>query len=63
MSIMIAVPIQEIEQELCEMINEGLVKAKINRVTGLIKFKSNETSAQILNSWANGLHTLLNMTD
>jgi len=51
------------ESELCEMINNKLVYAKINRLDGVIIFKQKKNENEFLNEWRFDVHKILDLVD
>jgi len=51
------------ESELCEMINNKLVFAKINRLDALIDFRKKKNENEILNDWRFDIHKILDLVD
>lgn len=51
------------ENELCEMINNKLVFAKIDRLSKVILFKQKTNENEILNEWRVDVHKILDLVD
>lgn len=54
---------QTTEQELCEMINNKMVVAKIDRINGIISFKHKKNENEIMNEWVYDVNKLLDIVD
>eukprot|EP01015_Nassula_variabilis_P009175 TRINITY_DN1726_c0_g1_i1.p1 TRINITY_DN1726_c0_g1~~TRINITY_DN1726_c0_g1_i1.p1 ORF type:complete len:431 (-),score=65.69 TRINITY_DN1726_c0_g1_i1:170-1462(-) len=57
------VPKEEVEVEICEMINIGLIFAKIDRVSGIISFRKLQNENERLNEWIFDVNKLLDIVD
>jgi len=51
------------EEELCDMINNKLVVAKINRPDGFVFFKQKKNENDTLNDWRFDIHKILDLVD
>jgi len=51
------------EQELCEMINNKMIVAKIDRIHGIITFKHKKNENEIMNEWVYDVSKLLDVVD
>lgn len=56
-------PIDQIESELCEMINKKLIVARIDRLHGTISFKTKKSENEVLNEWRVDIHKILDLVD
>ena len=54
---------QTAEQELCEMINNKMIVAKIDRINGIIIFKIKKNENEIMNEWVYDVSKLLDVVD
>lgn len=57
------VPSEDVELELCEMINESQVTAKIDRLEKVISFKMVRGDDEILDEWVTDVNKLLTLVD
>lgn len=63
-SILVGVDWDTTEAEICEMINNKLVSAKIDRPGGVINFKKlGQNENEILNNWRFDIHKILDLVD
>ena len=62
-AVLVGVEEDIVEQELCEMINNKLVFAKINRLDKNIVFKQKKNENEILNEWRFDIHKILDLVD
>jgi 26S proteasome regulatory subunit N5 len=60
---LIGVDTETAEAELCEMINNKLVFAKVNRLDSLIDFRKKKNENETLNDWRFDLHKILDLVD
>lgn len=63
MNNLVGVDADTCEAELCEMINNKLVNAKINRPDNVVNFKRAKNENEILNSWRSDIHKILDLVD
>lgn len=63
MNNLVGVDAETCEAELCEMINNKLVNAKINRPDNVVNFKRAKNENEILNSWRGDIHKILDLVD
>lgn len=57
------IDVEMTEDEVCEMINEKLIICKIDRVEGILHFKSKKSENEVLNEWGNEINTVLELID
>eukprot|EP01017_Pseudomicrothorax_dubius_P013355 TRINITY_DN1583_c0_g1_i4.p1 TRINITY_DN1583_c0_g1~~TRINITY_DN1583_c0_g1_i4.p1 ORF type:complete len:250 (+),score=84.89 TRINITY_DN1583_c0_g1_i4:61-750(+) len=60
---LLQVSADEVETELCDMINAKLVYAKIDRVSGIVDFRKKRTDHEILDEWNTDISKLLDLVD
>lgn len=60
---LMAVDVETTESEICEMINNKLIVAKINRIEGIISFKPKKNENEVLNEWVFDLGKVLDLVD
>lgn len=63
LSNLVAVGQDEVEAELCEMINNKLCVAKIDRPAGIINLKAKQGENEVLNDWRFDIHKILDLVD
>ena len=51
------------ESELCEMIFNKVIYARIDRLTGVVNFVAKQNENDILNEWLSDIHRLLGLVD
>ena len=59
MSQLVGVSVERAEVELCDMVVTKGVTAKINRMSGVVVFKKNKYTNDILNDWNYDIRSLL----
>ena len=55
--------IAKMEEQLCEMVNQKQVYAKIDRPNGIVVFAQPKTPNALLNDWSSDISSLLNMLE
>lgn len=51
------------EKELCDMIFQKIIWARIDRLTGIVNFVAKQTENNVLNDWSADIHKLLGLVD
>ena len=57
------VSVKEVELQICEMINNQLIKGKIDRIDGVVNFRLVRSDNEILDEWVHDVNSLLNLVD
>jgi len=52
-----------IETEISSMVYEGLLRAKIDRITGIVDFRKQKQQTNIMNDWSRDIRTLLELVE
>eukprot|EP01053_Blabericola_migrator_P004599 Blabericola_migrator_1__4598@NODE_243_length_10934_cov_182_833625_g205_i0_p4_GENE_NODE_243_length_10934_cov_182_833625_g205_i0NODE_243_length_10934_cov_182_833625_g205_i0_p4_ORF_typecomplete_len470_score106_88PCI/PF01399_27/7_7e02PCI/PF01399_27/9_4e18TPR_MalT/PF17874_1/0_12TPR_MalT/PF17874_1/0_39TPR_19/PF14559_6/0_01TPR_19/PF14559_6/36TPR_19/PF14559_6/1_8e03YfiO/PF13525_6/0_0043YfiO/PF13525_6/3_4e02TPR_15/PF13429_6/0_0011TPR_15/PF13429_6/47TPR_21/PF09976_9/2TPR_21/PF09976_9/6_9RPN7/PF10602_9/33R len=52
---------EETEEQLCILVTDGIVKAKINRPAGIVEFNKSEDPSFRLNEWSTSIGRMLDM--
>ncbi len=60
---LLSIPIPSVEKELCAMIFEKVVYARIDRLTNIVTFKRRKNENEVLNEWTADVHKLLALMD
>lgn len=60
---LLQVTVKEVELRLCEMINDGLIKGKIDRLDGVVNFKLQRSDNEVLDEWVHDVNSLMNLVD
>jgi len=47
------------EEVLAKLVNNGTLKVKVDRPSGVIYFTQKKSQSDVLNDWANGLNELM----
>jgi len=53
----------EVEELLCDLINQSVVHARIDRVKGIVSFGEKKRENRVLEQWGRSVETLLNVVD
>jgi 26S proteasome regulatory subunit N5 len=53
----------ETEEYLAKLVNNGTLKVKTDRPSGIIYFQTRKTSSEVLNDWATGLNELMSLVN
>eukprot|EP01056_Protomagalhaensia_sp_Gyna25_P000758 Protomagalhaensia_sp_Gyna_25__757@NODE_1363_length_1906_cov_83_419389_g1095_i0_p1_GENE_NODE_1363_length_1906_cov_83_419389_g1095_i0NODE_1363_length_1906_cov_83_419389_g1095_i0_p1_ORF_typecomplete_len470_score94_97PCI/PF01399_27/2_4e02PCI/PF01399_27/4_5e15TPR_19/PF14559_6/6_1e02TPR_19/PF14559_6/0_044TPR_19/PF14559_6/32TPR_21/PF09976_9/0_011TPR_21/PF09976_9/2_5e02YfiO/PF13525_6/0_0011TPR_18/PF13512_6/0_0029TPR_18/PF13512_6/1_4e04TPR_15/PF13429_6/0_08TPR_MalT/PF17874_1/0_11RPN5_C/PF18098_1/1_2e04RP len=53
--------VEEAEEQLCLLVTEGIVQAKINRPAGIVEFNRSEDPSKRLNEWSSSIGRMLDM--
>jgi 26S proteasome regulatory subunit N5 len=53
----------ETEEYLAKLVNNGTLKVKTDRPSGIIYFQTRKTSSEVLNDWGNGLNELMSLVN
>lgn len=53
----------ETEEYLSRLVNNGTLKAKTDRPSGVIYFSSKKSASEVLNEWAYGLNELMSLVN
>jgi len=59
----LSIPIDDTEKYLSELVNSGIIFARVDRLEGVIRFRAKETSNDILNEWKSSIDKLLDLVD
>ena len=51
------------EEEISEMVCKGLLRAKIDRISGIVDFRRQMQSHDYMNDWGSDIKALLNLVD
>eukprot|EP01054_Gregarina_sp_Poly1_P010533 Gregarina_sp_Poly_1__10532@NODE_776_length_6341_cov_153_345075_g570_i0_p3_GENE_NODE_776_length_6341_cov_153_345075_g570_i0NODE_776_length_6341_cov_153_345075_g570_i0_p3_ORF_typecomplete_len491_score71_81PCI/PF01399_27/1_4e03PCI/PF01399_27/3_7e17TPR_19/PF14559_6/33TPR_19/PF14559_6/1_1TPR_19/PF14559_6/4_4e02FeoC/PF09012_10/4_7e03FeoC/PF09012_10/1_5e03FeoC/PF09012_10/0_25RPN5_C/PF18098_1/5_9e03RPN5_C/PF18098_1/0_071YfiO/PF13525_6/0_17YfiO/PF13525_6/1_8e03TPR_18/PF13512_6/0_11TPR_18/PF13512_6/6_6e03 len=55
------ISLEETEDQLCHLVTEGIVQAKINRPVGIVEFNKSEDPSKRLNEWSSSIGRMLDM--
>lgn len=59
MSELLDLNLQQTEEFLAKLVNNGTLKVKIDRPSGIIYFTQKKSQSEVLNDWAEGLNELM----
>jgi len=59
----LSIPVDETEKYLSELVNNGIIFARVDRLEGIIRFRAKETSNDILNEWKSNIDKMLDLVD
>lgn len=57
---LLALPLEDAEKQLCEMVSDKSIYARIDRPGGVARFAAPKTPNELLNDWSGDISTLLN---
>jgi len=55
--------VPETEKQLCKLVTQKVIYAKINRPEGIVSFRKTKTPEQRLNDWGGDIKSLLNVVE
>jgi len=60
---LLALDVKDTEKQLCKLVTQKVIYAKINRPSGIVSFRKPKTPEQRLNDWGNDIKSLLNVVE
>lgn len=60
---LLALPVADMEKQLCEMVSKKQVYARIDRPAGIISFSPPKSPNELLNDWSADISSLLNLLE
>ena len=60
---LLGLEVAQMETQLCEMVTQKQVHARIDRPKGVITFARTKTANELLNDWSADISTLLNLLE
>jgi len=60
---LLALDVPDTEKQLCKLVTQKVIYAKINRPQGIVSFRKTKTPEQKLNDWSGDIKSLLNVVE
>jgi len=57
---LLALPLDEAEKQLCEIVSDKSIYARVDRPAGIVRFAATKTPNELLNDWSDDISQLLN---